>query len=236
MDFYALFTAPSFWFDVICGIMLIVFCSRYVKIGLLSAIIQIFGTLISLVGAHAFATFADTPVYEFLFEKTVANQVENLVNDSEANGIEALSETVLSVLPDSMQSLFEDVYGSSTLLETAGSTDQIVQVIMESTVSLIITQIIFMVLFFIGFVVCRMVVCLLVNLLRAANYIPVLGSVNRVLGWMLGAVGGVLDFYLAFCVLWVVILLTGDMVPVINTTDLAGSWFFELFQKYNPFS
>ncbi len=235
MDFHALLVTPSFWFDVICGMILIVFCSRYVKIGFLAAIIQIFGTFISIVGAYVFASFADTIVYEFLFEEALAQQLEKLITDGGASGMETLSEIVLSVLPSGMQGSFQDISSNVALLETTGGTEQMVQAIMENIVSPMVTQVVFMALFFIGFAVCRMVVYLLVKLLKAANYIPVLGSVNRVLGWVLGVVGGALDFYLVFCVLWGIILLTGDTIPIVNTTDLANSWFFEFFVQHNPF-
>ncbi len=235
MDFYALLQAPAFWFDIICAVVLVLFCARYIKIGLLAALVQISGTILSLIGAHLFASAADTWVYEFFFERPLTDQVETLISESGSNGIEALSETMLSVLPEGVQSLFPDMYTGVVQAEFAGTTQEIAQMIMDSTVSLIITQMIFMVLFFFGFVVCRMLVVVLVNLLKAVNNLPVLGSVNRVFGWVFGTIGGTIDFYLVLCVLWLLMLLTGDTLPVLNTTELANSWFFEVFRQYNPF-
>ncbi len=236
MEFMAFIQSPAFWFDIICIAIFISFCARYVHLGFLSAFVQIIGTAASLVGAHFFATVADTPVYNIFFSKSLTLKVENLVLESGEHGLEALSQTLLGIFPESVLSLWEGSLINTSSTSLVGDTEAIAQAIMESAVAPIVTQVLFMVLFFCGFIILRVLFYLLAKALRVANYIPVLGSINRVLGWLFGTIGGLIDLYLGFCVLWVFILLSDNTMPVINTTDLANSYLFTLFQMYNPFA
>lgn len=235
MDFSGLFTAPSFWFDIICIVFLIILCARYIKLGFLSAVVQISGTVCSVIGAYLLASVMDSWVYETFFEKSLEGQIEKIVSESSSNGAQAISEKLIEIVPEGLQSLLQGSWLNNIATQYSEEVSVVVQEIMKNTVEPIVTQMICMILFFAFFCIFRFLVYLLVNFLKVANYVPVLGSINRVLGWVFGALGGSLDFFLLFCLLWIFILLTGDNMPFLNTTDLAQSWFFEMFQNNNPF-
>ncbi len=227
--------SPAFWFDIICIAIFISFCARYVHLGFLAAVVQICGTAISLIGAHVFASFADSWVYETFFEASLTQRVETLMAENSENGIEALSQTLLELMPESLLTLWQGSVFEPSALSLAGNVDAVTASLMDGAVAPVVTQMIFMVLFVGAFLVCRILIFVLVKALRAANYIPVIGGVNRVLGWLFGTVGAAVDIYLLFCVLWMFILLSNDMMPVLNTADLSTSFLFTLFQTYSPF-
>lgn len=229
-----LFIVPSFCFDMICIVLFFLFCARYARLGFLAAVVQICGTVLSLVGAYLFATFADTPMYELFFERALTEQVEGMLAETGASGAEALSDAFAGILPESLWELLQVETFSAFALDLTGDVSAMAQVVMENIVAPITTQMIFMVLFSVGFFACRFLIYLLVRMLKVVNHVPVLGGINRFLGWVVGIAGGCIDIFLAFCALWVLILFTDNALPFLNTIDLAESYFFTLFQTYNP--
>ena len=91
------------------------------------------------------------------------------------------------------------------------------------------------VLFFIAFAVCKLVISMLVAVLTNINKIPVIGSVNELLGILVGVAGGVLNVVLLLCLIWAVVAITNNNLPVLNHDMLSGSMMYSLFSKYNPF-
>ncbi|MFI3170489.1 MAG: hypothetical protein R3Y06_11135 [Faecalibacterium sp.] len=258
MDLSSLFTLPSFWFDIICMVIFIIMCARYVHLGFLAAVVQIFGTMFSLVGAHFVAAFADSIVYEKFLESALRAKVESVVLESSAQGLESLTdsmsgaidgmsgtisesmldsipEMILPELPDTFWAMLQESGMTTTSIDLSGTTSAIVQSLMENVISLIALQTIYVVLFTLSFVAIRMLVFLLVQALKSANGIPVLGGVNRTLGWVIGLAGACVDIFLLLCVVWFVVIFSENALPVVNATDLSTSVFYILFQQFNPF-
>ncbi len=251
MDLSNLFILPSFWFDMICIVIFIIMCARYVHLGFLAAVVQIFGTVFSLVGAHFVAAFADSIVYEKFLESALRAKVESVVAENSAQGLETLTESmsgtisesmleaipemILPELPDTFWAMLQESGMTTTVIDLSGTTSAIVQSLMENVVSLIAVQMIYGVLFALSFLAIRFLVYLLVQALKSVNGIPFLGGVNRTLGWVVGLVGACVDIFLLLCVVWVVVIFSENALPVVNATDLSTSVFYILFQQFNPF-
>ena len=90
-------------------------------------------------------------------------------------------------------------------------------------------------LFFLLYALLRMLVSLIVTVMGLVNKLPVVGTVNRGLGWLVGAGTAMLDIYLVLCVVWGVIVITGGSLSVLNDTVLSGSLYYKLFNQFNPF-
>ena len=78
-------------------------------------------------------------------------------------------------------------------------------------------------------------ISMLVAVLTNINKIPVIGSVNELLGILVGVAGGVLNVVLLLCLIWAVVAITNNNLPVLNNDMLSGSMMYSLFSKYNPF-
>ncbi len=251
MDLSNLFILPSFWFDMICVVIFIIICARYVHLGFLAAVVQIFGTVFSLVGAHFVAAFADSIVYEKFLEAALRAKVENVVAESSMQGLETLTDSmsgaisesmleaipqmILPELPDAFWAMLQESGMTTASIDLSGTTSAIVQGLMENVISIIALQTIYVVLFTLSFVAIRVLVYLLVQALKSANGIPVLGGVNRALGWFVGLAGACVDIFLLLCVVWFVVMFSENALPVVNATDLSTSVFYILFQQFNPF-
>ena len=62
-----------------------------------------------------------------------------------------------------------------------------------------------------------------------------IGTVNRGLGWLVGAGTALLDVYLVLCILWGLIVITGGSLNVLNDTVMSTSLYYKIFNLFNPF-
>ena len=90
-------------------------------------------------------------------------------------------------------------------------------------------------LFVVLCVLVRWVFRLLVGALRWFNGVPLLGSVNRLLGLVLGLVTGAFDCWLLALLLWFAASITTGQIDWLTTGVLQHSVGYSLFGAFNPF-
>lgn len=108
-------------------------------------------------------------------------------------------------------------------------------VIVQKVLAPLLTPVISLVLFFVAFALLRMLVSLLVTVLGLVNKLPVIGTVNRGLGYTVGALASLVDIYLVLCVVWAIIVITGGNLTVLNDTVMSSSLYYKAFNLFNPF-
>ena len=99
----------------------------------------------------------------------------------------------------------------------------------------LLTPVISIVLFFVAYALLRMLVSLLVTVLGLVNHLPVIGAVNRGLGFAVGGFASLVDVFLALCVIWALVVITGGGLPLLNEATLSGSLYYKAFNLANPF-
>ena len=92
-----------------------------------------------------------------------------------------------------------------------------------------------LVLFFVFYALLRLLVSMLVTVLGLVNKLPVVGTVNRSLGWLVGGGTALMDIYLVLCVVWGLVVITGGSLSVLNDTVMSGSLYYKVFNLFNPF-
>ena len=92
-----------------------------------------------------------------------------------------------------------------------------------------------LVLFFVFYALLRLLVSMLVTVLGLVNKLPVVGTVNRGLGWLVGGGTALMDIYLVLCVVWGLVVITGGSLSVLNDTVMSGSLYYKVFNLFNPF-
>ena len=73
------------------------------------------------------------------------------------------------------------------------------------------------------------------TVLGLVNKLPVIGTVNRGLGWLTGGMTAMLDLYLVLCVVWGLVVITGGNLNVLNDTVMHSSLYYKAFNMFNPF-
>lgn len=233
--FAALFTKPSFVFDMICIAVLVLLALRYGRKGLVATVVGLLGTAVSLLGAKMFSDWASPWIFDHLMAETFSERITETLSTGGSVDLAALTDQFAGFLPESFRlSVVESV--TATIGSVMGSSAaQLAQTIVSDVVQPLVTPVISIVLYFIAFAALRMVISLLVTVLGNINRIPVIGGVNRTLGFAVGLAAAAIDLFLALCVVWALIVVTGGSLPVLNDAVLASSWFYRLFMYINPF-
>lgn len=233
--FAALFTKPSFVFDIICIAALLVLAARYGRKGLAATVVGLAGTAASLLGAKLFSDRASPWVFENLMARTFRERIAETLSESGSVDLAALADQFAGFLPESFRRSVVDSFTATVTGAVESSTAQLAERIVTDVVQPLMTPVISIVLYFVAFAVLRMAVSLLVTVLTNVNRIPVVGGVNRALGFAVGLVAAAIDLFLALCVVWALIVVTGGSLPYLNESALAASWFYRLFTRVNPF-
>jgi len=217
--------------DLVLLAILLAVAFGYARKGFLAGLIQFAGNLASLIGAVVLSQWAAPVIFEKFLRPGCLSQVEQTIEETGGVNLEALIEKYAGFLPESFrQSLAESVQGLAGS-QAPDLADKIVGQVLEP----LTTPMISLVIFFVALALFRLVVGFLVALLKGANHVPVLGGVNRTMGFCLGLLAGAVDVYILLCALFALMTLTAGQLPWLNQEILADSWGLRLFNDINPF-
>ncbi len=218
-------------FDLVMLALLLVVAFAYARRGFAAGLVQFVGNLASLIGALVLSHQASPLLFEKFFQNGFVTSIQNTLTAEGTVNIQSTIEKYAGFLPESIK---ESLTASAAGLLDSGAPDLAVKLV-DEVIAPLLTPIIAIVLFFVAFALCRLLVGLLVAVLTNVNRIPVMGSVNRFFGFLMGLLAGVVDLYLVLCAVWAVIVITGGSIGFLNDQALAGSITYSLFGRFNPF-
>lgn len=218
-------------FDLVMLALLLVVAFAYARRGFAAGLVQFVGNLASLIGALVLSHQASPLLFEKFFQNGFVTSIQNTLTAEGTVNIQSTIEKYAGFLPESIK---ESLTASASGLLDSGAPDLAVKLV-DEVIAPLLTPIIAIVLFFVAFALCRLLVGLLVAVLTNVNRIPVMGSVNRFFGFLMGLLAGVVDLYLVLCAVWAVIVITGGSIGFLNDQALAGSITYSLFGRFNPF-
>lgn len=230
-----LFTKPSFVFDIICVAAVLLLAARYARKGLMASLVGMAGTLVSLIAAHVFSTRAAPWLFDRLMADSFRERIAATLAEQGSVDLAALTESFAGFLPESFRRSVIDTFTQSVTGALSGNSAALADSIVTDVIQPLMTPVISIVLYFVVFAACRLLISFLTTVLGNVNRLPVLGGVNRTLGFFVGLAAGLIDLFLALCVIWALIVITGGSLPVLNDETLAASWFYQLFLQLNPF-
>lgn len=222
---------PALILDVILIAVIVLTAFHYKKKGFVAGLLDLVGNLLALLVAWIASDRISPTVFENFFKQGLIEKITQTVQERGTSGLTMLVENFSSILPggmaDEVTRSLQDILGS-------GAPDLAVRIV-DTILTPLIVPMITVVLFFIAFAVCKLVISMLVAVLTNINKIPVIGSVNELLGILVGVAGGLLNVVLLLCLIWAVVAITNNNLPVLNNDMLSGSMMYSLFSKYNPF-
>lgn len=222
---------PALILDVILIAVIVLTAFRYKKKGFVAGLLDLVGNLLALLVAWIASDRISPTVFENFFKQGLIEKITQTVQEQGTSGLTMLVENFSSILPGGMA---DEVTRSLQEILGSGAPDLAVRIV-DTILTPLIVPMITVVLFFIAFAVCKLVISMLVAVLTNINKIPVIGSVNELLGILVGVAGGVLNVVLLLCLIWAVVAITNNNLPVLNHDMLSGSMMYSLFSKYNPF-
>ena len=222
---------PALILDVILIAVIVLTAFHYKKKGFVAGLLDLVGNLLALLVAWIASDRISPTVFENFFKQGLIEKITQTVQEQGVSGLTMLVENFSSILPGGMA---DEVTRSLQEILGSGAPDLAVRIV-DTILTPLIVPMITVVLFFIAFAVCKLVISMLVAVLTNINKIPVIGSVNELLGILVGVAGGVLNVVLLLCLIWAVVAITNNNLPVLNHDMLSGSMMYSLFSKYNPF-
>ncbi|OUN87290.1 MULTISPECIES: CvpA family protein [Eubacteriales] len=218
-------------FDLILLAILLLVAMRYAGKGFAAALVQFAGNLASLLGASIFSQNIAPVLFTNFFENNFTTSIEKTLADGGQVQLDQLVEKYAGFLPDEIQqSIIQSAGGVLT-----GNAPELAEQVVSQVIAPLLTPIIAIVVFFVAFALCKVIVGFVVAVLTNFNRIPILGSVNKLLGFGMGLLAGVVDLYLILCAVWAIIVVTGGSIPWLNQQVLGDSVGFTLFGQFNPF-
>ena len=215
-----MFKNPSFLFDIICTAAWIILMIRYAHKGFLSSMVQLVGNLISLLGARQLSTACAGWVFEHMLAGGFRTQIAASLSAGGVVDLTGIAEKYAGFLPASFRASIVAACERSIGAVLADNAVVLADTIVENVLQPLLTPVITLVL---------------VTVLGLVNKLPVIGTMNRALGWIVGGGTALLDIYLVLCVLWGIIVVTGGNLNVLNDTVMSTSLYYKVFNLFNPF-
>ena len=182
--------------------------------GFASGLVSLIGSVAGIIGGT--------------YDKYVASHVTDVVADTleKTGGDLAQAIHALTFLPQSIQQKLIDTV-------SAASSNAVPQVVnaLEPLFLPVIQAVVFLSVWIVVRVLCRM----LGRVLRGINAIPLIGGLNRILGFAFGFVSGLLNCWIWSILLWVAANLTGGKLEFLTTATLNRSVIYGLLANLNPF-
>ena len=230
-----MFKNPSFIFDILCTVVWLVLAVRYARKGFLASVVQLVGSLFSLIGARAFSAWGAGQVFNNFLAKGFRDQIAASIAAGGAVDLSGIAEKYAGFLPASFRASIVAACERSIGAVLADNAVVLADSIVENVLQPLLTPVITLVLFFLFYALLRLLVSMLVTVLGLVNKLPVVGTVNRGLGWLVGGGTALMDIYLVLCVVWGLVVITGGSLSVLNDTVMSGSLYYKVFNLFNPF-
>ena len=178
------------------------------------------------------------PVQE-VFQRFLAGSFRTQIAESISAGgvvdLTGIADKYAGFLPESFRASIVETCERSISAVLSDNAVVLADAIVQKVLAPLLTPVISVVLFFVAFALLRMLVSMLVTVLGLVNKLPVIGTVNRGLGWLTGGMTALLDLYLVLCVVWGLVVITGGNLNVLNDTVMHSSLYYKAFNMFNPF-
>ena len=230
-----MFKNPSFLFDIVCTVVWLLLAVRYARKGFLAASVQLGGNVFSLVGARVFSGWAAVEVFQRFLAGSFRTQIAASIAAGGAVDLSGIAEKYAGFLPASFRASIVAACERSIGAVLADNAVVLADTIVEKVLQPLLIPVITLVLFFVFYALLRLLVSMLVTVLGLVNKLPVIGTVNRGLGWLVGGGTALMDLYLVLCVVWGLVVITGGSLSVLNDTVMSGSLYYKVFNLFNPF-
>lgn len=209
------------------------------KRGFAKTVLGLLSNIISVVGAFVLGTSLSDLIYSCLIKDNIINSLSNSINSNLSTTSKTVGETA-SGLPDYIQSILSlfgysaDTVNKNIDTVVQSQSDNIASAV-ESVIGPIITAIISFFLVIILFFILRFITAKVSKLIAGVMEIPVLHTVNRLLGGLVGILDGiVIVYFLTAIVIIVVPIVTGGAISYFDFGVMAeNTVLFKLFYDNN---
>ena len=98
-----MFKNPSFLFDMICTVVWLLLAIRYARKGFLASVVQLVGSLLSLIGARAFSAWGAGQVFNNFLANGFRDQIAASISAGGVVDLSGIAEKYAGFLPESFR-------------------------------------------------------------------------------------------------------------------------------------
>ena len=203
--------------------------------GFFTAAIDLGGNIVSLIAAWIVSKQYSPVIFDSLFREKATDITYNYIQDS-ANvlDIQQLVDKFVSGLPESFMEDFVQ-QAENFAAQITVPTMETAQSIVDGVIAPVLTAVITVVLFIIVFSLGNLIAGLLSKLFKGLNNVPVIGFANRIGGFAVGVVSGLINVILISCILSIIAIITQNSLSFINMDILSQSRILAVTAIINPF-
>ncbi|MGI5959161.1 MAG: CvpA family protein [Massiliimalia sp.] len=219
-------------------VFLLLYCTyKGYRSGFARTVVSFIGYLLSVAVAaavgnfagHIFEKAARTPVLEFVNEK-----VGTAAGDDLQNAVLQFQEECPAILKNLLH------YTQQGSQEISNAIDQttlnISEAITDTMIMPALSALVHAIAFFVVFGICCFIVRKLVSMCSVLRKVPLIGSLNAVLGGILGCLEAMLVILLVASALNLIIAVTGGIGDYLTEDTVAHSHLFQFAYYLSPFS
>ena len=203
--------------------------------GFATSVVKLVGNIAGLVAAWYLSKRWSPMIFENMFRENIVEKTYKYIQDgTKALNIQELIEEFTGSVPASFIQEFA-AKAEEIATQITQPTMETAEKIVDAIVGPAVTVIIMLVIFAITVAVFTIVASLLAKLFKVINKIPVLGFANRMGGFVVGALTGIIYVILISCLLSIIAIITENSLTFLNIEVLNQSKILSLTGLVNPF-
>ncbi len=229
--------------DGITALIIVIFAVSAYRKGFLNTITMLFGTIASLIVSLTLSS----PIARFVYDNCISEKVGEVVSRhmsgvtigdmaSFSRNMDSLINELPSVISGMLQSGFglniEKWYDKIA----AASVEDIASAVEEIIVEPIAVGLLRVLTFFVLFLSLMLIVNIVAAFLKGVNHLPLIGTVNEVLGGVMGAVQGMLYVFVLAAVLWLMLSASGGEIGPVSEKAIDETLLFKHFYDIGPWA
>ena len=189
---------PSVVLDVLVLAIIVICAVAYWRRGFAAGFVKFLGTLVALVMSVILSGMLAPKLFEMVLQKPLTDKTLTLVEEQGISGVREVLSLVAGFLPGEALDSAVASLGES-MSEVSSST---AAMIVKDVIAPLVTPFIGMLVFLVCFFLLRFVLRILGKLLKGINNIPVMGDVNKILGFAIGILIGIMNVFVLLCIIW----------------------------------
>ena len=222
----------SFLFDFIVLIVITLFVLICMRMGFIRSLVQLLRWVVSFLISYLLSFALAPAVYDGFFRAGLEESVNNTMGDVVSGAVDGLGiSDITAKIPSFLAGMLN--FDPSAIEQSVSDTLQEQGIIasnsiMTTVIDPVITALIGAVLFLLLFSLLMLITKLLARSLNKINKIPVIGSVNRILGACLGLVEGMVFVLVVSFFIDIVLGFSGNIGPI-TQEEIGKTFLWNLF-------
>ena len=221
--------------------VIVLFTASAYKKGFLNTVVRFVGSLIALI----FSVLVSAPAAQFIFDNYIAESVVSVVRKHMGNvqdvDIAAFADgmsELISDLPELFANIMENGLGVHAeewySLVSAEAVSGMTDAVIENIISPLAVGLIRVLVFCVIFALLKFLVNAVAALLIGVNKLPLIGSLNEVLGGVIGAAQGMLYMFIIAAIVWLALFAAGGELGPVSAETVGKTLLFKEFYNIGP--